>query len=71
MLGDQLGWQAGTNFVQVGTAAVYGARHQLGPLKASGASGKSGARPFLGLTTEDRGELVDIFGSYIVGPAQT
>lgn len=70
MLGDQLSYQAGATFVRIGTSAIYGARHQLGPAGVPGTGKSGGARPFLGVSAEDRPVLIDIFGSYIKTAAQ-
>lgn len=60
LLGDQLVYQTGPNFVEVGTGSVYGATEQFGRDHIP-------ARPFLGLSAEDRVELIDIFAAYISG----
>ena len=58
MLGDMLSWQLdGDRAVLVGTNSIYGARQQAD-------------RPFLGISMDDRAEIVDILGSHLLRAAE-
>jgi phage virion morphogenesis protein len=57
MLGDQLSWQLdGDSAVLVGTNAVYGAVHQLGPHP----------RPWLGISADDSDEIVALTRDHLL-----
>jgi phage virion morphogenesis protein len=59
LLGDMLSWQPeGNDEVVVGTNAIYGATHQFGRAKIP-------SRPFLGLSDEDRSEIVTILAEHL------
>lgn len=58
MLGDMLSWQLdGDHAVLIGTNAIYGARQQED-------------RPFLGISADDRTEIIDILGDHILRAAE-
>ena len=66
MLGDQLSYQARPGSLDLGTSAVYGAIQQFG--------GKPGMRPgtrnipariWLGLSEQDRTDIVEILGEHL------
>ncbi len=59
LLGDMFSWQRdGDDAVLVGTNAIYGATHQFG-------RGGIPARPFLGLSEDDKTEILDILGDHL------
>jgi phage virion morphogenesis protein len=65
MLGDQLSWQLiGDTAVEIGTNAIYGARHQFG---SSDPHRPMPARPWLGASEEDDNEIVVITRSHLIG----
>lgn len=66
MLGDQLSYQIGDGFVEIGTNAVYGAIHQWGGT-AGMAPGPAAipARPWLGASADDTTALAEILGEYL------
>ena len=53
-----LTYQAGPKEVRIGTPLIYGATHQFG-------RGAIPARPFLGLSAEDRNDLLDALNDYL------
>ena len=53
-----LDYQAGPQEVRIGTPLIYGATHQLG-------RGPIPARPFLGLSSSDEQELLDILNDHL------
>jgi len=66
MLGDQLSYQVGQNYVEVGTNAKYGALHQFGGLPSMAAGPAAvPARPWLGLSADDERDLTDIVQEYL------
>ena len=53
-----LNYQAGPREVRIGTPLIYGATHQFG-------RGAIPARPFLGLSSSDEQELLDILNDHL------
>jgi len=53
-----LDYQAGPKEVRIGTPLIYGATHQFG-------RGRIRARPFLGLSSSDEQELLDILNDHL------
>lgn len=69
-----LTYQASKNEVRIGTPLIYGATHQFGAPKGSFGTTRRGgpipwgnipARPFLGLSTSDEQELLDILNDHL------
>ena len=59
----------GSMGVSIGSPSVYAAMQQFGGTKAQFPHlwGDIPARPFLGISTTDRANILDILGSYLVG----
>ncbi len=55
-----LNYQAGKHEVRIGTPLIYGATHQFGDPRRN-----IPARPFLGLSTSDEQELLDILNDHL------
>lgn len=77
-LKDTMRYQITPTSIEFGTDRKYGATHQFGARKGEfGATRRGGpipwgdipARPFLGLSGADRGEILDIIGEHIAGRA--
>ncbi len=69
-----LDYQADKDQVRIGTPRIYGATHQFGAAKGSFGRTRRGspipwgdipARPFLGLSSSDEQELLDILNEYL------
>lgn len=69
-----LNYQAGPREVRIGTPLIYGETHQFGASKGAFGVNKRGspipwgnipARPFLGLSSEDETELLDILQDHL------
>lgn len=67
MLGDQLTYQVGGNYVEIGTGAKYGALPQFGgkPDMAPGPAAVP-ARPFLGFSKDDASEISQILTDHLL-----
>lgn len=73
VLMNSITYQAGRNEVVVGTSVVYAPTHQFGALRGAYGRTRRGApipwgdipaRPFLGLSPEDKDEAVEILQDY-------
>lgn len=62
---QSLTYAVGAGQVEVGTNTVYARIHQLGGRAGRGRKVTIKPRPFLGLDTEDRREVMDIVNDYI------
>lgn len=71
---ESLHYQSSSDGVQYGTDRIYGATHQFGAKAGDFGKTKSGslipwgdipARPFLGISGEDRTEILDILGDFL------
>ena len=73
-LGGTLAYRAGPQEVEVGSPLVYAGTHQFGAEKGAFGSGGGSpipwgdipARPFLGLSDDDREEVVNILGDFLL-----
>ncbi|MGJ8523021.1 hypothetical protein R84981_001714 [Carnimonas sp. R-84981] len=74
-LQDTIRYQVNNNELAIGTDRVYGAVHQFGQKKGASGRNKRGspipwgdipARPFLGLSNDDRDEIVEIIRDYLL-----
>jgi phage virion morphogenesis protein len=67
-LGATIGFMAGKNFVEIGSQKEYAAVQQIGAKKhAFGKSpwGDIPARPFLGISDQDRTDILDTISDYL------
>lgn len=58
-------YQVGSDHVAIGTNMIYGAIHQFGGMAGRGRKVKISARPFLGVSPENRAEILDIMTDYV------
>lgn len=70
MMGDQFAYQVQDDELFVGTNAIYGRIHQFGGESKSPETGETiyvPPRPWLGLSTEDRAEVIAIAHDHLSG----
>lgn len=75
-LSSEIAYEAGSDFVEVGSSLVYSAVHQFGAAKGAFGRTRRGApipwgdipaRPFLGLADDDRRDVLEILGEHLDG----
>lgn len=64
-LADTIRYQADEGGVRVGTNRIYGAIHQLGGKAGRGRKVTIPARPFLGISREDRDRIMEIVADHL------